>query len=457
MTPIITDISPNTGAPDTIIQITGNGFGTETCQNEILINDHSCVAQSSNSTHIECVIDRNDTFPVGNWYSVFLNVLGKGSALTSIVSPVGRVFKMHPVVTSLSQEEGSIEGGTRLVIYGDGFSASTPDDIDVTFGGVECVVESVAYTSVTCITGAQDWSRTYEPDITINGADAACDGNCSFAFTSSHTPQVTEVTPTVVSGESTTISIDGSGFSSDTANVTVTIGGVACVVTSANETNIECDVSYVPVGNAPLVVNIEGSGNSAFSNASDAVLYSSEVIDSMDPVSGSMEGGQEIMIIGSGFHDGDTTVDIGGSDCSIQSMNASHIVCISSSHAAGEVDLVVTSGAIDYPSQNYNYSSSDTPTVSSVSPNSGVTGDSISISGSGFSATSSENTVTIDGVECSITNADASSIDCDVGVHSAGTYVLQVHVQGKGYATSSTDFEYSLAITSTSPTQGMCE
>ncbi|XP_072034167.1 fibrocystin-L-like [Amphiura filiformis] len=61
----------------------------------------------------------------------------------------------------------------------------------------------------------------------------------------------------------------------------------------------------------------------------------------------------------------------------------------------------------------------------------------------------SDVTVTIDGVECVVSNSTLSSIVCAVGVHSAGTYLVDVHVKGMGYASSAVQFEYELSITST--------
>ncbi|XP_072027284.1 LOW QUALITY PROTEIN: fibrocystin-L-like [Amphiura filiformis] len=455
LTPVVTDISPNQGAPETVIKISGYGFGTETCQNQITINDHNCVTQTANETLVECVIDTNDTFSVGNYDTVYMNVLGKGDAVNAIRSPVGRTFRMVPAIYELSQHKGSEEGGTRLVINGSGFSAATNDDISINICGGECVIENIEYTAVTCVTSIPTSNvRSCVTDITINNVEAVCSGNCSFEFTSNYTPTISSVSPVTVSGESTTLNIGGSGFSIDTANITVTVGGVDCIVTSAADDSIECDVGYVPAGDAVFVVNIEGSGNSAFNDSDHATLYSNEIIDSVDPVSGSLEGGQVITIIGNGFHEDDTAIDIGGSECIIQSINISQIVCNTTSHSAGTVTLVVTSGEIDYPAETYDYANGDTPSVTSVSPTSGVSGDNITISGTGFSSTDAENTITIDGVECSVTSSGASSLECDVGVHSAGTYVVVVHVQGKGYASSSTEFEYSLAINSVSPTQG---
>ncbi len=453
-TPVITDISPNQGEPDAVITLTGYGFGTETCQNEITINDYNCDPQSANETHVQCVIDTEDTFPVGRYDTVYMNVFGKGDAINAVTSPVGRTFRMIPHITGLSQSEGSTEGGTYLVIYGDGFSAETIDDISVTIGGGECVVASVEYTSVACVTSKPDSPGRYQPVITINNVNAVCAAgrNCNFTFDSESTPTVSSVSPDTVSGASTTITIEGSGFGNTS---TITIGGVECEVISEAEDSIECDVGYVPVGDAPLIVNIDGAGNAVFENPSHATLYSSEVIDSVNPTSGSIEGGQEVTIVGSGFRDGDTSVEIDGSECIIQSIDLSQIVCITTSHSAEAVEVDVTSGGISYPGEDYEYADADTPIVSSVTPSSGISGDSIAIGGSGFSTTDSENTVTIDGVECSVTSSGASSIECDVGIHSAGTYVIVVHVQAKGYATSSTEFEYSLEIDSASPSQGM--
>ncbi|WAR05669.1 PKHL1-like protein [Mya arenaria] len=90
------------------------------------------------------------------------------------------------------------------------------------------------------------------------------------------------------------------------------------------------------------------------------------------------------------------------------------------------------------------YTSDKTPTVTAITPTSGNEGDSLTITGTKFSTTNSENTVTIGGVDCSVTAATATSITCDLGNGPLETFTVDVNVAGLGKATNTAPgFQYS--------------
>ena len=89
------------------------------------------------------------------------------------------------------------------------------------------------------------------------------------------------------------------------------------------------------------------------------------------------------------------------------------------------------------PGCYFTYSSSLTPRVTKVEPLTGLGGgDVITISGNGFDAWASGNTVTIGGQACIITSSSASQLMCAVADTPAGLYNLTVLVStnGSGYA-----------------------
>ncbi|XP_022097673.1 fibrocystin-L-like isoform X1 [Acanthaster planci] len=447
-TPIVDDFGPKVGTPDQIINVTGLGFSDVPCENEISFGSYSCIPQMATNVSVTCLMDTAGSMPVGQPLSISLVVKNLGRALVQIPMPADRGFTLKPQIDALSTHSGGITGGTEVVISGNGFSSDT---VSVWIGSSGCLVQSVTYMQVVCKTTPAT-AGSAELRLEINSQWAACNDDCSFEFSEAMTPVVDGISPTTVSGASTSIQILGYGFVNETSDITVMIGGVACVVTNAYDEEIQCDVGYVSVGDQPVVVNIAGKGDAYF-NVSN-IVTSAMVIDSIDPSSGSTEGGQSITILGSGFVDGSTTVDIDGSDCVIESVSLYEIICVTSDHAAGVVDLVVTSQGEDYPAANYEYSASDTPTISSITPTSGVTGDSITISGSSFSTNTSDVAVFIDGVVCTVSSAADDSIACSVGPHSAGTYAVVIYIKGKGLSGSDTMFEYELTLSSVSPVEG---
>lgn len=77
--------------------------------------------------------------------------------------------------------------------------------------------------------------------------------------------------------------------------------------------------------------------------------------------------------------------------------------------------------------------------------------------GSGFSTTASANTVVIGtSGSCTVTSATSTQLVCTISSATAGTYGVQVNVDGKGLATGTSSFTVtvSLQITAVSPTQG---
>ena len=282
--------------------------------------------------------------------------------------PSKLVFTLKPQIDALSTHEGSLSGGTEITITGDGFAASSPEEVSVWIGNSGCLVQLVSYKELVCSTTASNPAYA-ELTLQINSVSADCKGNCSFSFSDGLTPQVNDVSPDTVSGPSTSLVILGSGFVNDMTMISVTVGVIKCEVTSASEDVIECDVSYVPVGEQIVIVNIRGSGNAFFTT--NNTLFSSKDIDSVTPSTGSTEGGQVISTLGNGFVDGDTTVTIGGAACVIQRVTFFEIVCVTPAHSAGTVDLVVSSNGEEYPTESYNYSSVVTPTITIVTPANG--------------------------------------------------------------------------------------
>ena len=456
-TPIIDQISPNSGTSSTTLALRGTGFGDSVCQNTIMVGEHECVASFANSTYIECDVDTEDSLMVGELHAVSVTVNNRGLGINQVMTPAGRAFRMLPSVDEISLASGSLEGGTRLLMTGDGFSADSPDDVRVIIGGTPCVVDTVGYKAIECVTTKPLAEGTFEPILTINYAEAeVCNRSaCRYTYDSASTPVVSVVSPVVVTGPSTVLTVTGAGFGSDSDGVVVSVGGVNCDVLSAKENEIQCDVGYVPVGNAELIVNIPEQGNSVLAfDGDETTLWSDPNIDSISPSVGSMHGGQTVTIAGNGFHIDSTTVAIDNLDCAIVSISISEIQCQTDSHSSGIANLVVTSGEQEYPAIDYEYSTNLTPEIHDVSPSNGESGSTITVTGVRFEgATLADNTVTIDGVDCAVTSATDSSITCTVGDHSAGEYEVEVHVNGKGNAMSGLEFEYVLAVDATTPSE----
>jgi hypothetical protein len=116
----------------------------------------------------------------------------------------------------------------------------------------------------------------------------------------------------------------------------------------------------------------------------------------------------------------------------------------------GKISVTVNSKtAISAPDFTVNF----TPSISSFTPTSGVAGTSVTISGTNFSTTASQNTVRFNGVSATVTAATATSLTVTVPSATA-TGKITVQVGTLTATTSSTDFQIIPAITSFSPASG---
>lgn len=425
------------------------------CEVEVLVGTQSCSVDSASSTFVQCNVEAGDVLETGVLQGVSVNIKNLGFAQILPKVPVQRSFVLFSQVDTVSVQQGSIAGGTEILFSGSGFS-SEPVVTMGGLGGAPCTIQESSYTSFSCITSPNQKGE-YPIEVLVGQFESEWNTPdlMTFNYSDESTPLVTSFTSTntVVYGASTVINFNGSFLNiDDTDLITIDIGGTDCLVTQASDASVECDVSYVPVGTQTISFHITGFGNAQFE--SGHTVWSSKTLDSIDPSSGSLEGGQTVTIAGNGFIANQTLVSIDDSPCEIQSLTLSQIICITPPHAEGSETVTVTSAGHTYTTLTYKYTTAMTPVVSSLTPSTGKSGVTITITGTAFSDEASEVTVIIDFVECSVTSSWVTSIECTTGSHSAGTYSLEVHIGGKGIATSSVTFEYSLSVGSVTPDEG---
>ncbi|XP_071944841.1 fibrocystin-L-like [Antedon mediterranea] len=131
------------------------------------------------------------------------------------------------------------------------------------------------------------------------------------------------------------------------------------------------------------------------------------------------------------------------------------VTCITNSHSAATTNILVTSNGEEFPTKAFQFKSSATPTITSVSPSSGNYGDSITIRGVNFGSSAADVKVNIDGKECTVVGSvTATKIVCQVPSHSAGVYTVEADVFNLGKASSVETFEYILSVASSFPIDG---
>ena len=117
-------------------------------------------------------------------------------------------------------------------------------------------------------------------------------------------------------------------------------------------------------------------------------------IQSISPNNGSIFGGTVLTIYGNGFDRKENTkVSIGNSICDIQSVTSSNIVCVTPNLGKeGNQIISIISNNINFsPSKSLAYTLFSTPSVTKITPTSGVFGKLITINGFGFGNSKSNN------------------------------------------------------------------
>lgn len=210
-----------------------------------------------------------------------------------------------------------------------------------------------------------------------------------------------------------------------------------------------------PSGGAVL-----GSPSTAQVNITDNESPLPSITD-ITPASGTILGGTVVTIYGVNFT-GATSVTFGGYACtSLSVLTANTITCVTPAHVAGTVDVVVTtpagSNSTTGTANDYTYTGG--PTITSLSPDTGLANGTtvVTITGTGFTA--SGTTVRFDGIVAIHSFVDSEMLVAVAPAHSAG--VVDVSVTTPGGTSPNTiadDFTYTGAsvpvVTLLSPASG---
>ncbi len=256
----------------------------------------------------------------------------------------------------------------------------------------------------------------------------------------SSSPTVTSVSPT--SGPAaggTSVTITGTNFTGATA---VKFGGtnaISYVVNSA--TSIIATAPAHVAGTFDITVTTAG-GTSATSAADQYTFVAAPIVTSLSPTNGSTAGGTSIAINGTNFS-GATAVSFGGTAATSFTVNSATLITATvPAHAAGTVDVrVTTPGGTSTTSANDQYTYVPVPTVTSISPTSGPTGGgtTVTITGTGFNYAAPSGAVKFGAANATYTINSNTQITATSPANSAGTYDVTVTTVGGTSATSAAD------------------
>ena len=432
-TPVVTLVSPaNIESPYTEFRFKVSRLPSSAADDvtvTVTVGNEVCSVTEVLSQLVKCVLPG----VVFGSHKIVIHVSGKGNAEFDSVSDV---VESKPLVSTVSPSQSSKHGGLIITIRGNGFN---PGKTTVTIGSENCDIITVSYGVIECVTPPHPLSTAAVIQVTVDSGEVlrrrrnagGVFPTITMAFTQAVTPVVTSISPRIGYGGDV-LTINGSGLNPDPAQdeVEVQIGDVSCAVISSEDDHVVCTLAVNAAGSYPVDVVVPGKGRATSGAYFEYILQ----IDSVDPDQSGFGGGRLLVIRGQGF-DESAVVTICGNECT---HNPDHITttteisCEAPSHALRNIDQMcdIVIGFIANLTDAFTYKPEMTSQITSVTPSRGGTGGgtTLTIHGSGFSNTQSDNIVTIDGVECNVTYANSSLITCQTGPHN-GTIETKVRVE----------------------------
>lgn len=245
---------------------------------------------------------------------------------------------LAPTVSGITPATGQATGGTAVTITGTNFAAGAT----VTIGGV--AASGVTVTNATTITATTPVHAVGAADVVVTNTDGRS-GVLPGGFTYlAAPPAVTAVNPTSGSTSGgTTVTLAGTSFSGATA---VAFGGVpAASFTVTSDTAITATAPAHAAG----VVNVTVATPAGTSPAATGneftylVIPPTPQVRRVTPGTGSAAGGATVSIEGISLS-GATSVTFGGTAATFTVNSATSITATTPAHAAGAVDVRVTTG-----------------------------------------------------------------------------------------------------------------
>ena len=365
----------------------------------------------------------------------------EGAQTVEVTTPGGSASKSLgftyntslPTLAEISPNSGPTAGGASITMSG----TNLADVISVTIGGYECTSVVAAATQVTAQTPANSAGAKTVVLTTSGGLSLSA----AVAYTYFSVPAISTVTPfTGGTSGGTLVAIAGTNL---TGTTSVTFGDVAATSFTVVSTN--SITAITPAASAGVVsIVVTTSGGIATKSSSYTYTDIAPAITNILPSEGSTNGGDSITITGVNL-DGQVSVTIGGVDAQVLDNNSTSITCQSpNSTTPGAKDVVVTTpnGVVTKVAGFSYYTQSAIPTITSVSPTTGITfgGTPFTINGTLLAGTTG---VTVGGVAA--TNVVAISATQVTAVSPAGEVGAKpvVVTTTNGTSTSSKTFTYT--------------
>jgi hypothetical protein len=425
--PSVSAVSPNRGptAGGTTVTITGSNFNGAT---QVTFGGTSAA-----SFTVVSATQITATAPAEAAATVDLVVTSPyGSSSTSSADQYTFADAAAPTVTGLSVSSGPLAGGTAVVLTGTGFTAATA----VTFGGTPAASFTVnSSTQITATSPGQ--TGTVDVSVTTPYGTSSTGTFDHFTYQAA-LPSVTAVSPgSGTSAGGTSVTITGSNFTGVTRVMFGTLPAASFTFNSDGSLTATSPVQATGTYDITVVTPYGVSATSSADHYTVSAACGLPTVTGRSPTSGPTGGGTSTTITGTNFT-GATAIYFGTALATSFTVNsATSLTAVSPAATSGTVDLrVVTAAGMSSTATADHFTYNATaPSVSGVSPSSGVAtgGTVVTVSGSNFNGATAVKFGTT--VATSFVVNSATSITATAPALTAGSYNITVTTP---YGTSST-------------------
>ncbi len=296
---------------------------------------------------------------------------------TSVVATV----EPSPAVTGVSPSAGPTAGGNTVTITGSNFTSGAT----VTFG--TAAASSVSFVSSTELMATAPANSAGPVDVTVTTSDGTSETSPADQYTYDAPPTVTRVSRNQGSTKGgNTIAITGTNF---TSGATVNFGTTAAgSVTFVSSTSLTVVAPTHSAGTVDVTVATPG-GTTPTSSKDNYTYYNPATISSVVPNTGPTAGGNTVTINGTNFLSGKTTVKFGTvmvPSTQVTFVSTNQVTTVAPEGPAGSVNVAVSTPAGTSAATAASLYGYGAPTVSSFIPSSGITGRTVTITGTSFVA-----------------------------------------------------------------------
>ena len=357
---------------------------------------------------------------------------------------VNRVGGAAPTIASITPSYGSTSIAGNVTISGTLLANTT----SVKFGDVSGTIQSITDASVV-VTYPTPFSTEGPVNVTLTSPYGSSTSDNGFTYyVNQFVSTVSPNTGSISRGQ--TVILTGTNLLEVNKVILGSASDTPSYIASQTDTQIVITTHAHAAGLVDLRLSTPSDPNYVLANA--FTYGANPTITTISPTSGSTNGAQTVTITGANLST-TSSVTIGGLTAPITGSTATTVTVTTPAHAAGAVDVVVTTDYYSVTSAN-GFTYVAPPTITGFSPGTGSTlgGTTVVVTGTDFTTVSGASAVTVGGNNATYTVDSATQITL---VTPAGTAGPQNTVITSSYGTvTAAGFTYVAPPTITGFTPG---